>query len=314
MVADPAGAADAALTPRLERFLERARARVDRVLARVLPDPEAPPRRLHAAMRYAVFPGGKRLRPALTLLAHGAAGGRGGGALRAAAAVELVHTFSLIHDDLPCLDDSPTRRGRPSVHCEFDQATALLAGDALFALAFEVLAGAGAGAGAGARAASWPPGAATAIARELARASGPAGMIGGQAAEQELLGRRSSLAALEWVHRRKTGRLFEAAAAAGALAAGAAPERLAVLRRYARHLGLAFQIADDLLDEEVDGGSGGCPQPDRPDTYPGVLGAAGARVALERARAAARRETRRLDAPAAGLAADLADYAAGRTS
>jgi geranylgeranyl pyrophosphate synthase len=254
-------------------------------------------------MRYAVLPGGKRLRPALTLLAYAAAargnaGANAGAALRAACAVELVHSFSLVHDDLPCLDDSPARRGLPSLHRRFDEATALLAGDALLALAFEVLTRG---------AASWPRGLSPAIGRELARAAGAAGMIGGQAAELELATRTPSLPALEWVHRRKTGRLFEAAAAAGGLAGGGPPHLLALLRRYARVLGLTFQIADDLLDRGADDRAA-------PDTYPGVLGAERAGHVLIQARDAAVREARRLDPPARELAADLADYAAGRQS
>lgn len=292
---------DPALSPRLGRFLARSAARVDRALDRLLPGAEAPPRRLHAAMRYAVLPGGKRLRPALTLLAHAAAPASSATravALRAACAVELVHCFSLVHDDLPSLDDSPARRGRPSVHQRFDEATALLTGDALLALAFEVLAR---------TATRGSPEAAAAIAGELARASGAAGMIGGQAAELDLAGRAPSLAALRWVHRRKTGRLFEAAAVAGGLAGDAPPRLRAALRRYARALGLTFQIADDLLD---------CGAEDQgdPDTYPGVLGVEGALSALARAREAARREARRLKPPVGELCADLADYAASRRS
>jgi len=292
---------ESALSQRLARFLSRSAGQIDRALDRLLPDLDAPPRRLHAAMRYAVLPGGKRLRPALTLLAHAAAAGNGatrGMALRAACAVELVHCFSLVHDDLPCLDDSPARRGRPSLHQRFDEATALLAGDALLALAFEVLIRAPAGRS---RAE------AAAIAGELARASGAAGMIGGQAAELDLAGRTPSLAALKWVHQRKTGRLFEAAAVAGGLAGGGPPRLRAALRRYARALGLAFQIADDLLDRRAE---------DRgdPDTYPGVLGVDRALSALARAREAARGEARRLKPPVSELCADLADYAASRRS
>jgi geranylgeranyl pyrophosphate synthase len=291
---------DSALSPRLARFLARARAQVDRELDRLLPDPKTPPRRLHTAMRYAVLPGGKRLRPALTLLAHAAVSGNGGSrglAMRAACAVELVHCFSLVHDDLPCLDDSPARRGRPSLHQRFDEATALLAGDALLALAFEVLASTPAGRS---RAA------ALGIAGELARASGAAGMIGGQAAELDLAGRTPSLAALRWVHRRKTGRLFEAAAVAGGLAGGGTPRLQTTLRRYARALGLAFQIADDLLDSSSTRKD--------PDTYPGLLGVDRAASALDQAREAARREACRLKPPERELCADLADFAAARQS
>jgi geranylgeranyl pyrophosphate synthase len=174
MTLDTADAVDAALTPRLARFVSRSAATVDRALDRILPASDKPPTSLHAAMRYAVFPGGKRIRPALTALAYRAAGGRGGGATVAGCAIELVHSFSLIHDDLPCMDDSPTRRGKASVHCRFDEATALLAGDALFSLTFEILAR---------PPAAWPNGAGQAIALIVAQAAGAAGMIGGQAAD-----------------------------------------------------------------------------------------------------------------------------------
>ena len=293
----PARPSDPALSPRLARFLERSARHVDRALARVLPDARtsaSPP--LAAAMAYAMFPGGKRLRPALVFLAFKAAGGTGGGALAAATAVELVHGFSLVHDDLPCLDDSPLRRGRPSVHRQFDEATAVLAGDALFALAFEILARP-------ARGFSRERGAE--IALVLARAAGAAGMIGGQAAEREL--DRPSLTALSRVHELKTGRLFEAAALAGACAAGGAPPVVAALRRYARALGLAFQIADDLLDfTPAEKGAA--------DSYPGVLGRAAAEAALAQAEAAALRAARRLGGGMAPLAAELARYTAARRS
>lgn len=287
---------EATPTPRLRIFVTRTAETVNRALDLILPRADREPRRLHAAMRYAVFPGGKRLRPALVGLGFMAAGGRGRGALPAAVAIELVHSFSLVHDDLPCMDDSPLRRGRASVHTAFDEATALLAGDALLALAFEVVAG---------PPASWPPRAAAAIARDLAQATGAPGMIGGQAAERDLAAHSPAPAALERVHRMKTGRLFEAAAVAGGLAAGASPALLTALRRYARHFGLAFQIADDLLDLAADG-------EEAPDTYPGVLGRAGAETALGRAHRAAIRAAKPLGPRAGPLAADLADFAIAR--
>ncbi len=284
-------------TPRLARFIARTGGTVDRALDRLLPPADEHPRSLHAAMRHAVLPGGKRLRPALVQLGYVTGGGRGRGALPAACALELVHCFSLVHDDLPCMDDSPLRRGRPSVHSAFDEATALLAGDALLALAFEVLAR---------PPAAWPPAAGPAITRLLAAAAGARGMIGGQAAERDLLTSKPSAAALERVHRMKTGCLFEAAVAAGGIAAGASPAVLAALRRYARPLGLAFQIADDLLDLAADGR-------DAADTYPGVLGRARTRTALAEAHRAAVRAAAALGA-GGGLAADLADYIVLRRS
>ena len=288
---------DPALTPALERFLRRSAATLDRALERLLGASagDAAPR-LSEAMRYAVLGGGKRLRPALTLLGFKAAGGRGGAALPAAMAVELVHAFSLVHDDLPCLDNSPMRRGRPSVHRRFDQATALLAGDALLALAFELTA---------VPRRSWPRGTGERMVRVLAHATGKSGMVGGQAAERELFDRAPSPRALARVHGLKTGRLFEAAAVLGGLAAGARPAMLSALVRYARPLGLAFQIADDLLDHAEDGAR-------TQDTYPGVLGEAGALRALRRAETAAAAHGLELGGSAGRLAADLARFAAGR--
>jgi len=286
---------DPALTPELERFLRQSAATLDRALERLLASRagDAAPR-LTAAMRYAVLGGGKRLRPALTLLGFRAAGGRGGAALPAAMAIELVHAFSLVHDDLPCLDDSAMRRGRPSVHRRFDQAVALLAGDGLLALAFELIA---------TPRPSWKPGTGERMVRVLAHATGKSGMVGGQAAERELFDHAPSPRALARVHGLKTGRLFEAAALLGGLAANARPATLHALVRYARPLGLAFQIADDLIDHAEDGAR---------DTYPGVLGTAGARRALGRAEADAVTHGLALSGSAGRLAADLARFAAGR--
>lgn len=289
---------DPALTPELERFLARTASLTDEALDHLLPHsrPGTPAPRLAEAMRYAVLPGGKRLRPALTFLGFHAAAGRGQRALPAAVAVELAHAFSLVHDDLPCLDDSPTRRGQPSVHRRFDEALALLAGDALLALAFELLAD---------RRRSWDPGTGARMVSVLAQALGRHGMIGGQAAEQELLPRALSPRALARVHALKTGRLFEAAVVLGGLAAGAPASGLDQLSLYARPLGLAFQIADDLLDAAEDGAR-------TPGTYPGVVGLAKARAALARAEASAVSEAGRFGGRAGRLAADLARYAAGR--
>jgi geranylgeranyl diphosphate synthase type II len=211
-------------------------ARVEAALHELLPPAAAMPSRLHEAMRYALFPGGKRLRPMLVLLGCRAVGGDPAAALRAAAALECLHTYSLVHDDLPCMDDDALRRGRPTCHVVFGEAMALLAGDALLTVAFEGAAAAGA----------------TAVV-ELARAAGSLGMVGGQvedlAAEGETSGH--TLARVQWIHDHKTGALITAALLVGAHAgcAGAAPARVAAaLRVYGDLLGRAFQIADDCLD------------------------------------------------------------------
>lgn len=212
---------------------------IEAALLALLPPEDAPPRGLHAAMHYALFPGGKRLRPLLVLLGCRAAGGEPQAALRAAAALECLHTYSLVHDDLPCMDDDDLRRGRPTCHKAHGEAMALLAGDALLTLAFEGVASAGA-----------------AATVELARASGSLGMVGGQvedlAAETD---HRHSLERVQWIHDHKTGALITAAILVGAHAAAASAAGSAVpasvlepLRRYGDQLGRAFQIADDCLD------------------------------------------------------------------
>jgi geranylgeranyl diphosphate synthase type II len=221
----------------LAGFAAAWRPRVDATLEALVPPATTEPSRLHEAMRYALFPGGKRLRPLLVLLGCRATGGDPGVALVPAAALECLHTYSLVHDDLPCMDDDDLRRGRPTCHKVFGEATALLAGDALLTLAFEAVAPAGADA-----------------VRVLARAAGSLGMVGGQVEDlaAERTGERT-LARVAWIHDRKTGALITAALLVGALAgrpAGAElPDGLLrLLRRYGDLVGRAFQIADDCLD------------------------------------------------------------------
>lgn len=259
--------------PDSEARLAGWRARVEASLDAALPRPEASPARLHAAMRHGVQGGGKRIRP-LLVYATGTALGAAEAALdAAAAAVELVHCYSLIHDDLPAMDDDVLRRGQPTVHVAFDEATAILAGDALQALAFELLAGA--------------PLAAerrVAMLAELAHAAGAAGMCGGQALDMQATGQRLALAALETLHARKTGALLRAAVRLGALAAGADAGLRAALDRYADALGLAFQIRDDLLDVEGDpavlGKTAGKDAAQAKATFPALLGREASRARL----------------------------------
>lgn len=218
--------------------------RMENVLAELLPNPAFAPEKLHAAMRYVTLGGGKRVRP---MLAHAAGEAVGADPARvdfAAAAVELIHVYSLTHDDLPCMDDDDLRRGKPTCHVAYDEATALLVGDALQSLAFEVLARPEAGANAVTQ---------VEMLRLLARASGSRGMCGGQAVDLAATGRALDLAELEFMHIHKTGALIQAATLLGALAGGAldadARQRL---ERYARAIGLAFQVMDDVLDAETD--------------------------------------------------------------
>lgn len=225
-------------------WLEQLRARnqmVEDWLKQVLPGPRKEPGRLHESMHYSLFAGGKRLRPALVLGAAEAVGGQSRQALPAAAALEIIHTYSLIHDDLPAMDNDDFRRGKPTNHRVFGEATAILAGDALLTMAFELLARYLPAGGV-------EPAIALEVIREIAVAAGSEGMIGGQMADMEAQGRAISGEELEAIHRRKTGALFRAAVRAGGLIVGASSAELQALTHYAEQLGLAFQITDDILD------------------------------------------------------------------
>ncbi len=221
-------------------WLAQCTALVDRTLDGRLPPAAEPPAALHAAMRHLVFPGGKRLRPAFVLAGCEAAGASPELALPAAAAVEFVHTYSLIHDDLPCMDNDALRRGKPTVHIAHGEATALLAGDALLALAFEVLADAEGSCGAAAVA--W-------CTRTLAVAAGSRQLVGGQADDLAFAaGGAASEARVISVHRRKSAALIAASVACGARLGGADRDLLAKLAAFGEEVGVAFQIADDVLD------------------------------------------------------------------
>src|SRR5690606_9328543 len=243
------------------------RTRTEASLSRLLPDPSAAPARLHAAMRHGVLGGGKRMRPLLAYATGHAFGADDDALDAAAAAVELIHCYSLVHDDLPAMDDDDLRRGRPTVHVAFDEATATLAGDALQSLAFEALAGA-----------ALPADRVVAMLAELARASGVAGMCGGQALDIDATGSGSALALaeLERLHALKTGALLRCAVRLGAIAAGAGPAAREALDRYADALGLAFQVRDDLLDVEGDsatlGKTAGKDAAQAKATFPALLG------------------------------------------
>jgi farnesyl diphosphate synthase len=247
--------------------------RVEAALDGTLPSPGLAPQRLHAAMRHAVLGGGKRMRP-LLVYAGGALFGADEAALDApAAAVELVHAYSLVHDDLPAMDDDTLRRGRPTVHVAFDEATAILAGDALQARAFEVLAEAGV-----------PAELRVAWLRTLASASGALGMCGGQALDVDATGKAQSFEELQRMHAMKTGALIRAAVRMGALGGGAADGALARLDGFSAALGLAFQVRDDILDVESSseklGKTAGKDAAQVKSTYPALLGLDGAKAKL----------------------------------
>jgi len=230
----------------LDPTLDGLRAQVDVFLDRYLPKESAWPERVHAAMRYSIFAGGKRIRPLLGLAAAHAIDGAPGRerVLPFACAVELIHTFSLIHDDLPSMDDDDLRRGRPTCHKAFDEATAILAGDALQTLAFEIVASDQGGAE--------RSGLVLEALALLARACGTAGLIGGQMDDLKYEGIPATPEDLERIHRTKTGALIVATVVGGGLLAGASPGKVAALRGFAEPIGLAFQIVDDILDVSGD--------------------------------------------------------------
>ncbi|HSZ11633.1 MAG TPA: farnesyl diphosphate synthase [Rhizomicrobium sp.] len=223
----------------LPRAMAAASEEVGGTLDRLLPPASGPHGRVAEAMRYAVFAGGKRLRPFLVLEGAGLFDVPRGRALRAAAAIEALHTYSLIHDDLPCMDDDDLRRGRPTTHRAFDEATAVLAGDALLTIAFEILADAETHPSADVR---------CKLVARLAEASGSQGMIGGQMIDMQASERAMGRDDIILLQQLKTGQLFEFACEAGAILSEASPDHHMRLRSYAKDLGLAFQIADDLLD------------------------------------------------------------------
>ncbi|SFQ02852.1 (2E,6E)-farnesyl diphosphate synthase [Pseudomonas borbori] len=243
--------------------------RVDAALESLLEPPRPELTRLYQAMRYSMFNGGKRVRPLLVYAACEALGGEPLQADAAACAVELIHAYSLVHDDLPAMDDDDLRRGQPTTHKAFDEASAILAGDGLQSLAFEALADARHN----------PQSAELRLAMivSLTRAAGPAGMVGGQAIDLGSVGHTLDQAALETMHRHKTGALIEASVRLGALASGRADEHaLQALHSYARAIGLAFQVQDDILDVESDtatlGKTQGKDEAHHKPTYPALLG------------------------------------------
>ena len=216
----------------LRKAIERELPQINNYLDKLLPSENVPPEIVHKAMRYSVFSGGKRLRPLMTIESFRWAGGSGDEIYPFACAIEIIHAYSLIHDDLPAMDDDDFRRNKPTCHKVFGEAIAILAGDALHAIAFEILARSGK----------------VEIVEDVARAIGTCGLVGGQVADIELEGRDVSEADVRFIHERKTGALFTAAVRVGAVFADADENTLNAITNYAKNVGLAFQITDDLLD------------------------------------------------------------------
>ncbi len=293
------------------RWLRESALWAEEALEHFVPDAEEHPRPLYMAMRHALLAGGKRLRPAVVRAVCEGLGGTDDSAVPAAMAIELIHTYSLVHDDLPCMDDDDLRRGRPTVHVAYDEATAVLVGDALQALAFEALARA-----------ELPLGREGVIV--LAQASGADGMVGGQVLDLSLEAadeqdqRASTREAIRDMHLRKTAALFRAAAELGALAAGASDDQRAQARRYGDLLGQAFQAVDDLLDVTGDATSlGKTPGKDaqlaRP-TLVAALGLAGARAEAQRLVGEARAVASEMGIPASAPAQTLLDFVLARST
>ncbi|AKQ56241.1 polyprenyl synthetase family protein [Bordetella hinzii] len=279
---------------------------IEQVLEELMPAADAAPARLHEAMRYAVLGGGKRVRAAL-VYAAGQACPVNGSVLaieasmdRAAAAVELIHAYSLVHDDLPCMDDDTLRRGRPTTHVQFDEATAMLAGDALQPLAFELLAGM-----------PIAPALVVQATQVLARAAGSLGMAGGQAIDLHSVGKTLSRDELQTMHSMKTGAMLAASVTLGGIVAGASSSARQALDSYAQAMGLAFQVVDDILDVTADsarlGKTPGKDAVENKPTYVSLLGLDQARELAEELRRAAHLALGPLGDSGARLA-QLADF------
>lgn len=265
----------------LSEYLNASIRAIDVELDRLLPGSRTRPVTIHRAMRYSLFAGGKRMRPVLCLAASEACGGNLDDAFPAACAVECVHTYSLVHDDLPCMDDDDLRRGRPTSHKVFGEGIAVLAGDALLTQAFEILA----------QARPTKRFTVAEMVRDLAEAAGSLKLVAGQVADLEGEGRKATRAQLRFIHERKTAAMIEVSLRLGAMSANATPTQLEALTIFGRNLGLAFQVIDDILDvtqtTEKLGKSAGKDLAAEKTTYPSVIG-------LD----ASRREARRLTASA----------------
>jgi len=294
-------------TLELESLLAGSRALVEVELNNLLPSPATAPEKIHQAIRWSVFAGGKRFRPVLLLATGQAFGASVNSLIRSACAFEMVHTYSLIHDDLPAMDDDDLRRGRPTCHVRFDEATAILAGDALQTLAFQTIAE------------DHRLKAETRIAliSELARAAAtPEGMVAGQALDMQAETRQVTGAHLEEIHRLKTGALIVAAARCGSIIGEASEKELAAVTTYGLHLGLLFQITDDFLDvtatAEALGKTPGKDAQSNKATYPGLFGIEETKAAAAKAHHDACAALDQLDRPTETLRR-IADFILHRT-
>ena len=257
------------MTGDITTYLAARRSAVDKALESLVPPARTFPPKVFEAMRYSLFAGGKRVRPILAIASAEALGAKTAGLLPIAGTLELIHTYSLIHDDLPAMDDDDFRRGRPTCHKVFGEAMAILAGDGLLNMAFEVLSDPR-------RLKAVPAGRLVAIIREIARASGVFGMVGGQVVDMESEGKDIDFPTLEYIHTHKTGALIRASVRVGALYARASEKRMKALTRYGEMVGLAFQIADDILDvvgdRKVTGKDAGSDLKKGKKTFPGFYG------------------------------------------
>jgi geranylgeranyl diphosphate synthase, type II len=246
----------------LKQYMTKAAQATDALLDELLLPEKTYPASIHSLMRYSIFAGGKRIRPTLIMASCESCGGVFGNrdVLLACAAIEMLHTFSLIHDDLPCMDDDDFRRGKPTAHKAFGEAQAVLGGDALCIFAFECLSKTGR----------------ADIIGEIARALGTNGMIGGQVVDIESEGKPATIETLEYIHKNKTAALIRSCVITGALLADAPEDKIACLSRYGDHVGLAFQVVDDILDEEGTteqiGKDAGSDRENGKVTYPSVCG------------------------------------------
>ncbi len=289
-----------ALATYLSDWAARVHARLDQLLA----DDEL---RVHQAMRYSVLAGGKRLRPVLAIAAHEAVGGAGEQVLDPACALELIHTYSLIHDDLPAMDDADLRRAKATSHKVYGEAIAILAGDALLPLAFEIIA---------ATVDRFPAERVVRVVAEVARAVGPGGMVAGQDLDLDAEGRRVDRPHLERIHRLKTGALLETSLRLGAILGGANDDQLARLTRYGSSIGLAFQVVDDLLDVRSDAATLGKNPTDESkskSTYPSILGVEASQALALKLVRDARGEVTGMGR-AGEILGSLADFVVSRTS
>ncbi len=250
----------------LKKYARRSAQQVDRVLSQHLPSARTKPATIHQAMRYSLFAGGKRIRPILTLAAAEACGGKSGDAMPLACAVECIHTYSLIHDDLPSMDNDDFRRGRPTSHKVYGEGIAILAGDALLTQAFEIAG----------KARGWPRYTHADLIAEITQTAGSLQLIAGQVADLEGEGKALTLPQLRYIHERKTSALLTCAVRLGGMSANCTPTQLQALTDFGRHVGLAFQVIDDILDVTQTtaqlGKTAGKDQAAAKATYPAIVG------------------------------------------